>query len=582
VRLPPRLLNPRVARLVYAATITVVCGGLGWVTATALAVEAAERSARAASEVAGKERLALWRLDGQLFPVVAVENGRPFADFTPGHPSPLTTAEYPEWMSLHFQLDAETGWTSPQVTDNGPPTRRHLLESLRNDFPAAEAVVTLQPRDGTNPVAPARAADAVPPPQNAMPLTQALAPGNEYENRRQARTNTDNYANAGNNAIALAPAPAAAHAKSMMRAAPQAPNSVQVGPVRPAWLSGKDGKSALALVRTVRLDDRTVFQGVLLDWPKLRDSLLAQVADLFPAATLTPIRTPTPATPELTMTALPAQLDPGASLPPPPTGTTPLRLALGIAWAVVLLAIAAVGLGGHALLDLSERRIRFVAAVTHELRTPLTTLRLYLDLLHSGMVSDEATRAEYVGILAAEADRLHRLVENVLDFARLENRKPAAELRPVPVADVLAATESEWAGRCRESGKKLVVHSLVAADASVTADAGVLGQVLGILIDNARKYSRDATDSRVWLRATPAERGRVAFEVEDRGPGVPSAERAAVFEPFRRGLTADVAAGGAGLGLSLARHWATQLRGRLTCRDAAGGGAVFRLTLDAA
>ncbi len=748
MRLPGRLLHPATARSLYATLVALVLGGLAWVTAAALSVEAAQREAALASEVAGKERLALWRLDGQLFPAVALENSRPYAHYTalhavvpaldlagpslPGNdirlPSPLLATELPEWMPLHFQLDPDAGWTSPQVLpaeladrlrnavdlSNATPERGKRLLELRQEFPVATAVAQLAARNPTtsfegafvvpvpdaaepslpkppdvandaalvrrgaapndagreNPLRPRVAPEAVagmarsnstvvtpevgnslnpnngllnrvsPPSQAAAAPLNVVANGNadEYNARAKAASQLlqrpgaanpggfgggqggfgggqgggfgggqqggfgggqlglggaagpagfDNNSKANDSALArngvvTLSDDLVAAARAVRKGPPMLPPvAVHVGPMRAEWLAGRDGR-VLVLVRAARLETRTVYQGVLLDWPRLQAVLREQVADLFPNATLTPIPAAESLTPERAMTALPAQLDPGDGATPPRLGVTPLRLALLISWATVLLAVAAVGFGGHALLDLSERRIRFVAAVTHELRTPLTTLRLYLDLLTSGLLDgDEAKRKDYLRTLAAESERLHRLIENVLDFARLENRRVQATLRAVPVGDLLTAIEQTWAERCAADGKTLVVLSLVPPGQCVRVNAGLAEQVLGNLIDNARKYSRDAADGRVWLWAKPGERGRVLFEVEDRGPGVPASERGGVFEPFRRGDSADEVVGGAGLGLSLARHWAAELRGRLTYRVADGGtGACFRLSVE--
>src|SRR5207247_9366091 len=92
---------------------------------------------------------------------------------------------------------------------------------------------------------------------------------------------------------------------------------------------------------------------------------------------------------------------------------------------------------GFSLIDLSERRIRFVSAVTHELRTPLTTLRLYLDMLTGGLVTEQKQREEYLHTLHQETERLNRLVGNVLGFSRLENQRPRLEEQPAAPGELL-------------------------------------------------------------------------------------------------------------------------------------------------
>ncbi|HET6572198.1 MAG TPA: ATP-binding protein [Fimbriiglobus sp.] len=367
------------------------------------------------------------------------------------------------------------------------------------------------------------------------------------------------------------------------KAAPAvAPVNVQVGPLRPVWLTAADGEEALALVRAARLEGKIVFQGVLLDWPQLQAVLREQVADLFPAAALGPVRAADPPSPERAMTALPVQLDPGPAPEPPSAGWSALRIGLIMAWTAALVGLAAVGFGGRALVDLSERRIRFVSAVTHELRTPLTSLRLYLDLLNSGMIEDEQKQKEYLGTLATESERLHRLIENVLDFARLERRSVETHRQPTSVTELLEEVRQTWADRCAADGKELAVVSTLPPEQMVTTDPRMVAQVLGNLVDNARKYTRDAADGRIWVWAKPGERGMLLLEVEDRGPGVSASERGTIFRPFRRGKDADTTAGGAGLGLALAKHWADLLGGTLSYRVADGGvGACFRLELPA-
>ena len=361
---------------------------------------------------------------------------------------------------------------------------------------------------------------------------------------------------------------------------PALPITVHLGSMRPQWVTAPDGSDMLVLVRAAKLDNKTVYQGVVLDWARLRAALKDEVKDLFPDATLVPVKDGFEVSPDRAMTALPVQLDPGSDLPLAPAGWTPLRIGLLLAWAAAIIAFAAVGFTGWSLIDLAERRIKFVSAVTHELRTPLTSLRLYLDLLVSGMIQDEAKRQEYLKTLTIESDRLHRLIDNVLDFAKLEKRRKNGVVKPVKVGDLLGQLRQTWTDRVAQDGKELVVLSTLPPEQEVVTDAGMVQQIVGNLIDNARKYAREAADHRIWVWAKPGSGKGIVIEVEDRGPGVPAGERRTIFKPFRRGEQADSKAGGAGLGLALAKSWAEVLGGHLTYRPADDGtGSCFRLEL---
>jgi signal transduction histidine kinase len=359
--------------------------------------------------------------------------------------------------------------------------------------------------------------------------------------------------------------------------------AVTLSPMVPVWVrGGKARRDHLLLVRQVQIEgsrDCRVCQGIVLDLERLRAMLATEIVDLFPEATFQPVRE---ASEDLdldrTMATLPFQLEPGATAVPLAVGWTPLRIGLALAWAAALIALGAVGLGGRFLLDLSERRFRFVSAVTHELRTPLTSLRLYLDMLQSGMVRDEAQKSEYIRTLHGEADRLSRLVTNVLDFSRLERQRPRLVQSRAPLSELLAQVRDTWQGRCHDSGKELVLACEVPEETVLETDADLVQQILGNLIDNACKYSRGAEDRRIWLRAR-GENRHLILEVEDRGPGVPPLEGRSIFRPFRRGRDADVTAGGVGLGLALAQRWAGLLGGRLTLCGLTATGACFRLEL---
>ncbi len=359
------------------------------------------------------------------------------------------------------------------------------------------------------------------------------------------------------------------------------PLAVHLGSLHPQWITAPDGSEVLVLVRTARVENKkTIYQGVALDWDKVQSALKDEVKDLFPEAKLVPVKEPNGSLREQSMTALPVYLDPGPLPAPLPAGWTALRIGLVLAWIAATIAFTAVGLSGWSLMNLAERRIRFVSAVTHELRTPLTSLRLYLDLLLSGMVTDEDKRREYLSTLNVESDRLHRLIDNVLDYARLERRRKGRDLHAVKAADIIEQVRRTWSDRVAPDGKQLVVISTLPPELDVTTDPALVQQIVGNLIDNARKYTREATDTRIWLWAKTEGANRVVFEVEDRGPGVPPREQKLIFRAFRRGETADTIAGGAGLGLALCKDWAEVLGGKLTYRGAEGGvGSCFRLEL---
>ena len=605
--------------IAFTAICALVAGGLGWATAAAVRLEGEQLAEHADAERADRMRLALWRLDSYVAPLIAVEDGRPFNHYSavfaaplaydnrgaprpPGavvEPSPLLTADLPDWMLLHFQLDSASGWESPQAPSvnlsrvlqnppiqttlaNATPERTRLLDELKRCLKPGALIAAVRDR-----VAPPTHKDKILLPAKPSPNTayQGQNNGNDYELRQQANNPLNNDARPAqrfNRSLAINSVEHNGEnwlSFQGMQGAPSAEVLVNLSPMTALWMPTEDGRERLLLVRLVRIEEKEVCQGIVLDDDALRGLLAEKVADLFPGARLLPVHEPEPPQPERTMTALPLQLDPGPTASPLNAGWTPLRVGLGLAWTAALVALLAVGLGGWSLIDLSQRRIRFVSAVTHELRTPLTTLQLYLDMLANGLVRDEKQRGEYIQTLNAEANRLSRLVGNVLDFSRLENQRPRLNRARVTAADLLSQIETVWQGRCKHADKELIVENALNNGASLCTDRELVQQILSNLLDNACKYSRGASDRCVWLRVCREGR-RLVFEVEDHGPGVPNRERRSIFRAFRRGCNADVTGGGVGLGLALARRWTGLLGGDLRLRPTtAAGGACFRLTL---
>jgi signal transduction histidine kinase len=630
------------ALIAFLVILILVAGGMGWITAAALRLEHEQLEARLRAEQEDQLRLALWRLDGLVSPVLAREDSRPYEQYSAIHapavalqssgkpwpagavlePSPLLSAELPDWMLLHFQVDAQSGWTSPQVLSptlaqrlqrvplpaalrNVTPERRQLLARLQQQLGADHLLALV----GSGGARPGQREVALVPGNNDIPnnrLNDAPGLDSEYANRASVQSQVRQQSLAmpqrSDPGVALENSQANGEnwiSGNTVRGLRGKEVTVTLGPMSPFWLTLGDPGEQLVLARRVQIGSREICQGILLDWPGLREVLGQQVRSEFPKTDFRPVHEPKPPHPERTMTALPVEFDPGlVGAATPPAGLTPLRIGLILAWAAALIALGAVGLGGWSLLDLSERRIRFVSAVTHELRTPLTTLRLYLDMLATGMVPAEK-QAEYLQTLNAEADRLHRLIGNVLDFSRLENHRPRINPARVMLNDLMKQVHANWQVSCQAAGKELIIDDAMhvgqdshpvgegatepescSSPLQFLTDPQMLQQILGNLIENACKYSRGAQDRRIWLRARLEGRQWLVFEVEDRGPGVPSSDLRAIFRPFRRGQGVDATAGGVGLGLALAQRWAQSLGGKLTLRPVKGAsGACFRFEL---
>jgi signal transduction histidine kinase len=602
-------------------------------TAAVLRLEREQLESQARAEQDYRLWLAMWKLEYRVSSTLAVEDNRPYNQYnavyatarafvnrdgkwrveTVLEPSPLLDEKLPDWIALHFQTDGDKKWTCPEVLtpklvqcfdqsridlsrDNCTPDRDQLLRALKAHLPPGHLLAEMHRRGEhlalTEPTlelanfnffsndGAANTLNAGQPGQQLMKDAQAGYQGRVQNQSRVAQEGKAAPQKANRDvAGGIDRDPEAWFALTSLLPVSSDSVAVSRGPLVRLWLTTGDTEDRLIAARLVNVGEREVCQGIVLDWGRLQKVLADEVADLLPDVRFEPMRDLTPRHPERTMINLPIEVIPGGeefALSDP--GWTPLRVGLALAWAAALIALLAVGLGSWSLLDLSERRIRFVSAVTHELRTPLTTLRLYLDMLTGGLVREEQQKEEYLHTLHAEADRLHRLIANVLDFSRLEDQRPRLVKSTVKLGDLLEQVRTTWQARCLDAGKELIVEN-AAGDALLQTDFELTQQILGNLIDNACKYSRSAEDRRIWLRAHKCDLARLTLEVEDRGPGVLPRERRSIFRPFRRGRDTETT-GGVGLGLALAQRWAKLLGGQLSLRPCAGSqGACFQLEL---
>ncbi len=179
------------------------------------------------------------------------------------------------------------------------------------------------------------------------------------------------------------------------------------------------------------------------------------------------------------------------------------------------------------------------------------------------------------GMTFAQIERRSRQVAQAV--ATHLTAEALGNARVVPLADIAANVEHTWSSRLL-SDRFILQTELGSsvANSAIFVDARVLDQVLGNLIDNARKYAKHAEDRRISVLIRADGPKQVSIDVQDHGPGVPAAERKAIFKPFTRG-SAACETGGAGLGLSLAKEWAELFGGTLEY-VASHPGACFRLS----
>ncbi len=257
---------------------------------------------------------------------------------------------------------------------------------------------------------------------------------------------------------------------------------------------------------------------------------------------------------------------------------------MGVSMLLVGIFVAAILAGGSLLLLQARRseeeaaqKTSFVANVSHEFKTPLTTIRLYAELLEQGRVRDAAQGGEYLRTIGRETQRLARLVNNALDFSRLEQGRKKYAREKIDLTAEIARLLDTHAPRLAEAGMALKREWPPTA-VSITTDRDAIEQIVLNLIDNACKHA--AAGGEVTVAVVAGTSGGAAVRVADRGPGVPVEHHERIFEKFHRvdeALTAEKT--GTGLGLSIARQLARGLGGELHYAPRAGGGAEFILEL---
>jgi signal transduction histidine kinase len=214
----------------------------------------------------------------------------------------------------------------------------------------------------------------------------------------------------------------------------------------------------------------------------------------------------------------------------------------------------------------------FLMSVSHELRTPLTAIRGHVSAILEGVVDDPDLRNHSLEIVEAEAQRLERLVGDILDLAKLEAHRftvTREEVDMETLLDIAYATFTEEARR-----RSIEYRRDVRAPAVIQSDGDRVLQIVDNLLSNAFKHTPDG--GRIQLELAQVN-GAVRVTVEDTGPGIPADQRERVFRPFVSGDSA----GGTGLGLAIARELSAALGGRIDLDSEVGRGSRFELVLPA-
>ena len=251
------------------------------------------------------------------------------------------------------------------------------------------------------------------------------------------------------------------------------------------------------------------------------------------------------------------------------------RWTLGVATVMALVLAVALWLSvqaGRASANLADMRSDFVSAVTHELKTPIANMRAIHETLASGRSTLDMSR-EYAEMGMREANRLARLVDNLLAYARITDVAHAYTFEPVAIENVVDRSVKEFSSNLAHGDFEVVVD-IPDGLPMVKGDLNALNLMLNNLLDNAIRYSRDKRHLSITARTTAKT---VALEVTDKGLGIPADEIDRVTRKFWRGQSSQT--GGSGLGLAIVDRIVNDHRGSLEIQSQVGAGTTVTISL---
>ena len=250
---------------------------------------------------------------------------------------------------------------------------------------------------------------------------------------------------------------------------------------------------------------------------------------------------------------------------------------MSIVVAAVVLGLASLWLNTRAQVRLAQKKDDFISAVSHELRTPLTSIRMYSEMLEKNWVKSEDKLAEYYKNMRQESERLSRLIENVLDFSRIQRGRKNYTFKPGDLNKCIGDVVEKM--RPYAKLRDFDIQSEFGLLDESRFDHDAITQIIINLLDNAIKYAQNAADKTIIVR-TSSDAKFIYVEIEDHGPGIPNRQRKKVFEQFYRcGPEATRETTGTGLGLALVKRFTEAHSGSVEIINAKPSGTIIKLIL---
>jgi len=253
-------------------------------------------------------------------------------------------------------------------------------------------------------------------------------------------------------------------------------------------------------------------------------------------------------------------------------------------WLIVPILLMAITVGAILIFRSVEFEMRFarkktdfVSNVSHELKTPLTSIRMFSDLLAGNSNPGTEKTKEYSGIVSKEAAKLSRLINNLLDFSRMDRGDMPFKEEAVDLVSLTRETVDAYRMQLESEGCELVYKEEITDAVFLQGDRDALSRVLLNLLSNAEKYG--CCGGEIEVRLFQQDQNEICWEVLDRGPGIERKHAAKIFDKFYRAdESLSTGIQGTGLGLSIASQIVHHHKGSLTHRNRSGGGSVFTVS----